>query len=133
MRCTTAMCIRLWFAWEDAADETTTWESSALCPPPKSRSNEQSRAMRRLKDDKDQIQDLAIAEIKGELKSFKEMVEVKLDQLMEVQLATKEQTVKTNGRVTKLELWQMLLKGAWMALVMGIGGIAWLMTNILLK
>jgi len=89
--------------------------------------------MRRLKDDKDQIQDLAIAEIKGELKSFKEMVEVKLDQLMEVQLATKEQTVKTNGRVTKLELWQMLLKGAWMALVMGIGAIAWLMTNILLK
>lgn len=37
----------------------------------------------------------------------------------------KQQTIKTNGRVTRLEIWQAWARGAWAALLFIGGAIAW--------
>lgn len=42
-------------------------------------------------------------------------MEQKLDLIIEKLEKVEEQTTLTNGRVTKLEKWQALLKGVWLA------------------
>ena len=48
--------------------------------------------------------------------SLREFLEQRLDNQDAILVAIKEQTVKTNGRVGKLETWRAMLIGGWVML-----------------